>query len=57
MTELRARLAQASTGQQQLLSDIAIAELEAQKQRISDYEVQARFALATIYDRAAEAPK
>jgi hypothetical protein len=57
MTALRAKLAQASTGQQQLLSDIAIAELEAQKQRISDYEVQARFALATIYDRAAEAPK
>jgi hypothetical protein len=57
MTGLRAQLAQASAGQQQLLSDIAIAELEAQKQRISDYEVQTRFALATIYDRAAEAPK
>jgi hypothetical protein len=31
-----------------------VAELDAQKQRIADYEVQARFALATIYDRAAE---
>jgi hypothetical protein len=57
MTALRAQLAAASIGQQQLLSDIAVTELEAQKQRISDYEVQARFALATIYDRAAEAPR
>jgi hypothetical protein len=54
MTDLRAGLANASLAQRVLLADIAIAELETQKQRISDYEVQARYALATIYDRAAE---
>ena len=57
MTSLRSQLVAASTGQQELLADIAVDELQAQKQRIADYEVQARFALATIYDRAAETPK
>jgi hypothetical protein len=57
MSALRVHLAQASSDQQQLLSEIAIGELEAQKQRISDYEVQARFSLATIYDRATEPAK
>ena len=64
---LRARLAQARTAQNGYLAQLAIAELEAQKSRIAAYELQARFALATIYDRAsspepaqkpaAEAPK
>lgn len=54
LTALRARLGQASDAQRDLLADIAVGELAAQKQRIADYEVQARFALATIYDRAAE---
>lgn len=53
---LRARLAEAARAQQDLLSDIAVQELRAQQQRLLDYEVQARFSLATIYDRAAEAP-
>ncbi len=57
MTALRAKLAAAAKAQGDLLADIAVAELDAQKQRIADYEVQARFALATIYDRAAEAPR
>jgi hypothetical protein len=57
MVDLRAKLAQATTSQGDLLADIAVNELATQKQRISDYEVQARFALATIYDRAAEPPK
>ncbi|MGC4028392.1 MAG: tetratricopeptide repeat protein [Steroidobacteraceae bacterium] len=57
LTSLRAKLAGASDGQRRLLGDIAVAELDAQKQRIADYEVQARFALATIYDRAAEQPR
>jgi hypothetical protein len=57
MTALRARLAAASTAQGDLLADIAVAELEEQKQRLGDYEVQARYALATIYDRAAEPVK
>jgi len=51
---LRARLDAAATAQEQLLAGIAVNELQAQRQRIADYEVQARFALATIYDRAAE---
>lgn len=54
MTALRARLEGAADSQRGLLADIAVNELDAQKQRIEDYEVQARFALATIYDRAAE---
>jgi tetratricopeptide (TPR) repeat protein len=57
MTGLRAKLAAASTAQGSLIADIAIAELESQQQRIADYEVQARFALATIYDRAADTPR
>jgi len=51
---LRARLDAAGVAQEQLLAGIAIDELATQRQRIADYEVQARFALATIYDRAAE---
>jgi hypothetical protein len=30
-----------------------VSELAQQKQRLADYEVQARFALASMYDRAA----
>jgi Tetratricopeptide repeat len=54
LSALRARLEAAGLAQQQLLADIAVDELQTQQQRISEYEVQARFALATIYDRAAE---
>ena len=56
MVDLRAKLAGAADAQGTLLADIAVNELTAQKQRIADYEVQARFALASIYDRAAEPP-
>ena len=35
---------------------LAVAELQAQKQRLSSYRVQARFALANLYDRAASSP-
>jgi hypothetical protein len=56
LTALREKLAATAVAQEKLLADIAVAELDAQKQRLADYEVQARFALATIYDRAAEAP-
>jgi thioredoxin-like negative regulator of GroEL len=51
---LRARLDAAATAQETLLAGIASSELEAQRQRIADYEVQARFALASIYDKSAE---
>ncbi len=57
MADLRSRLAGAGEAQGNLLADIAVHELDAQKQRMADYEVQARFALASIYDRAAEAPR
>ena len=55
MTALRAELSQASAAQSELLANIAVEELEAQKQRIEEYEIQARFSVATIYDRAADA--
>jgi tetratricopeptide (TPR) repeat protein len=46
--------AQAALLEQQLfLQDIAVEELEAQRDRLNTYMVQARFALASIYDRAA----
>jgi tetratricopeptide (TPR) repeat protein len=46
--------AQAALSKQQLfLQDVAVAELEAQRERLSTYMLQARFALASIYDRTA----
>ena len=53
---LRARMVLARSAQNALLAQLAVTELEAQKARIATYELQARFALATIYDRAASAP-
>ncbi|HTC43783.1 MAG TPA: hypothetical protein VK696_01920 [Steroidobacteraceae bacterium] len=60
ITELQARLAGAEKSQQAYLQQIAVAELSDQKDRLDTYEVQARFALATMYDKAASgqpAPK
>jgi hypothetical protein len=53
ITELQTRLASAEKGQQAYLQQIAVAELSDQKDRLDAYEVQARFALATMYDKAA----
>jgi lipopolysaccharide biosynthesis regulator YciM len=53
ITELQARLAGAEQAQQAYLQQIAVAELSDQKDRLDAYEVQARFALATMYDKAA----
>jgi hypothetical protein len=53
ITELQARLVSAEQAQQAYLAQIAVAELTDQKQRLDAYEVQARFALATMYDKAA----
>jgi tetratricopeptide (TPR) repeat protein len=39
--------------QQRFLQGIAVEELKAQRDRLNTYMVQARFALASIYDRAA----
>ena len=47
------RLAGVAKQQNNLLESLARNELEQQKERISTYQIQARFALASIYDRAA----
>jgi hypothetical protein len=52
MDELQQRLADASSQQNRFLQALAIRELEGQKQRISTYQIQARYELAAIYDRA-----
>jgi len=52
---LQARLADTEQRQSAYLAQIAVKELEQQKARLAAYEVQARFALATMYDRAASA--
>jgi hypothetical protein len=49
----RDRLAALQRAQADYLADIAVRELESQKERISTYMLQARYSLATIYDRAA----
>lgn len=50
---LSASLEAAARRQNQYLASIAIKELESQKQRLAAYSLQARFALAAIYDRTA----
>ena len=52
---LQARLAGTEHKQSEFLASLAAHELEQQKDRLSTYQVQARFALATMYDRAANA--
>ncbi len=47
------RLANVAKQQNGLLETLARNELEQQKERIGTYQIQARFALASIYDRAA----
>jgi len=47
------RLAGVAKQQNELLERLARDELEQQKERIGTYQIQARFALAAIYDRAA----
>jgi tetratricopeptide (TPR) repeat protein len=55
--QLRERLAETSEKQNRYLQLLAIRELELQKQRIETYQVQARYELAAIYDRASSAPQ
>jgi TolA-binding protein len=50
--ELQRRLAETALKQNRYLQLLAIGELEGQKQRIEAYQVQARYELAAIYDRA-----
>ena len=46
------RVAALSKEQQIVLQDIAVAELTRQKERLAAYSMQARFAVAQLYDRA-----
>ncbi len=55
--QLQQRLADTAARQNEYLQSLAIRELEAQKVRIETYQVQARYELAAIYDRASNAPK
>ena len=52
VTDLASRVDAAKEAQGRHLADIAIGELELQRQRLDEYSVQARYAIATIYDRA-----
>ena len=52
---LGARLDAAANEQNGYLASIAVKELESQKERLAAYSLQARFALASIYDRASSA--
>jgi len=50
---LKARVDAAVINQRNFMEGFAVDELQAQKQRLDTYTVQARFALAAIYDLAA----
>jgi hypothetical protein len=50
-------IAQARGQQEQQLQALAIDTLKDQRERLAAYRVQAQFALATIYDRAATAAR
>jgi hypothetical protein len=54
IADIRQRLADTRVQQGQYLQTLAEDELGAQKQRLATYAVQSRFALAEIYDRAAD---
>lgn len=57
VAELAQRVDAAKLVHGRYLADIAVGELEAQRQRLDEYSVQARYALATIYDRATSGQK
>ncbi|NIA26834.1 MAG: hypothetical protein GWP02_02180 [Desulfobulbaceae bacterium] len=50
---MKTRVASAMSDQREFLQSIAVGELQTQKRRLDVYTVQARFALAAIYDLAA----
>ncbi|MGQ0430099.1 MAG: tetratricopeptide repeat protein [Gammaproteobacteria bacterium] len=49
---LAARIDSAKAAQERYLAHIALGELESHRRRLDEYSVQARYAIATIYDRA-----
>jgi hypothetical protein len=53
--DLKARLEMTMERQRAFMLGVAVDELRAQKQRLDTYTVQARFALAAIYDLASTA--
>jgi hypothetical protein len=55
ITVLQRKLVAAEVRQNEHLQKLAVAELRTQQDRLATYQVQARFALASIYDRAANA--
>jgi hypothetical protein len=57
LAALHAGIQSASERQDRYLTHLAQEQLLTQRDRLSAYEVQARFALADIYDRAISAPK
>ncbi|MGH8253728.1 MAG: tetratricopeptide repeat protein [Steroidobacteraceae bacterium] len=56
IADLKLRLGQSAQMQNQYLEHMASSALLEQKDRLAAYEVQARFALADIYDRASAPP-
>ncbi len=52
VSALAVRVDEAKLNQSRYLADLAISELESQRQRLDEYSVQARYSLALIYDRA-----
>ena len=53
IARLKPRIDATAAAQEQVLADIAVRELEAQKARLASYATQAQFALAALYDGAA----
>jgi tetratricopeptide (TPR) repeat protein len=53
VASLELRVSGAKDAQGRRLAEIAVRELEGQRKRLDEYSIQARYALATIYDRAA----
>jgi TolA-binding protein len=50
--QMSPRVAELASAQRAALQELAVAELLRQKERLSGYSTQARFAVAQIYDRA-----
>lgn len=52
LESMATRVAAAREAQGRFLADLAVRELESQRSRLAEYTLQARYALATLYDRA-----
>lgn len=55
LTQLVMHCQRLGEAQNQYLADLAVRELESQQQRLAAYTLQAQYALASIYDKAADA--